>query len=281
VGGTVTAIANQDENPSGKSAAGSAAIDVRDVSKIYEVRRNQSVTALEGFDLKVGDGEFVVLIGPSGCGKSTALRLMAGLESTDVGHVSIFDKPPSALVSEGGIGMAFQDHALMPWLTVAANVGLPFRVRGKSIDKGKVAELIELVGLTGFENARPKHLSGGMRQRVSIARSLALAPTVLLLDEPFGSLDAVTRRALNLELQHLWARQRITTVLVTHSVEEALLLGDRVAVMSQRPGQVILEREVPFPRPREKDVSHTEEFKTLHDELIEALDNEPAQAEEK
>ena len=274
------AVKNHDEDAGVTKPVGGAALDLRGVSKTYGVRRSQSVTALEGFDLQVGDGEFVVLIGPSGCGKSTALRLMAGLESADAGDVAIFDKPPNALVKEGGIGMAFQDHALMPWLTVAANVGLPFRIRGESIDKEKVAELIELVGLTGFEKARPKHLSGGMRQRVSIARSLVLGPTVLLLDEPFGALDAVTRRALNLELQHLWARERITTALVTHSVEEALLLGDRVAVVSQRPGQVILERQVPFPRPREKAVSNTEEFKTLHDELVNALDNEPAQADE-
>lgn len=255
--------------------ADSPAIELRGVNKVYEVRRGESLTALEGFELEVGDGEFVVLIGPSGCGKSTALRLMAGLEIAESGAVSVFGEPPESTVRSGGIGMAFQDHALMPWLSVAANIGLPFRIRGEPRSEAKVAELIDLVGLTGFERARPKHLSGGMRQRVSIARSLVLDPRVLLLDEPFGALDAVTRRSLNLELQHLWARRRITTVLVTHSVEEALLLGDRVAVMSRRPGRIILDVEAPFGRPRHKEVSQTPEFKQLHDELVEALD-EPA-----
>ncbi len=251
-----------------------AAIGLFGVSKVFEVRRGHSVTALERFDLAVGDGEFVALIGPSGCGKSTALRLIAGLEIPNAGTVQNFAEPPHRLVKAGGIGMAFQDHALMPWLSVRSNVGLPFRIRGEAVDKDKVSELIELVGLTGFEKARPKHLSGGMRQRVSIARALALNPTILLLDEPFGALDAVTRRALNLELQHLWSRLKVTTVLVTHSVEEALLLSDRVSVMSQRPGRVILEREAPFPRPRYKDVSQSAEFKALYDELINALDSQ-------
>ena len=255
--------------------AGSRAIDLRGVDKVYEVRRGHSVTALERFELGVDGGEFVVLIGPSGCGKSTALRLTAGLEAADSGSVLLFGEPPASTVQAGGIGMAFQDHALMPWLTVAGNIGLPFRIRGEARSEKKVTELIELVGLTGFERARPKHLSGGMRQRVSIARSIVLDPKVLLLDEPFGALDAVTRRSLNLELQHLWARRRITTVLVTHSVEEALLLGDRVAVMSQRPGRIILDVNVPFERPRHKEVSQTAEFKRLHDELVAALD-EPA-----
>ena len=257
------------------AAPDGCAIELRGVVKTYEVRRGESLVALEGFELRVGDGEFVVLIGPSGCGKSTALRLMAGLEAAESGSVAVFGDPPDRTVRAGGIGMAFQDHALMPWLSVAGNVGLPFRIRGEPRSEVKVAELIELVGLTGFERARPKHLSGGMRQRVSIARSLVLDPEVLLLDEPFGALDAVTRRSLNLELQHLWARRRITTVLVTHSVEEALLLGDRVAVMSQRPGRIVLDVEVPFQRPRHKDISQTVEFKRLHDELVGALD-EPA-----
>ena len=268
-----------DSSTNGTPGLGDRAIGLRDVTKRYEVRRGESVTALEGFDLGVGDGEFVALIGPSGCVKSTALRLAAGLETAESGSVAVFGAPPGRTVREGGIGMAFQDHALMPWLSVESNIGLPFRIRGEPRDQAKVAELIALVGLTGFERARPKHLSGGMRQRVSIARSLVLGPRVLLLDEPFGALDAVTRRALNLELQHLWSRQQITTVLVTHSVEEALLLGDRVAVMSRRPGRVILEVAAPFERPRHKAVSHTDEFKRLHDQLVAALDEPTAPAE--
>ena len=146
--------------------------------------------------------------------------------------------------------MAFQDHALLPWLNASDNIALPFRIAGRQVDEDRVRGLIELVGLEGFEQARPKHLSGGMKQRVAIARALALEPDILLLDEPFGSLDAVTRRRLNLELQAIWVEQAVTTVLITHSVDEAVFMADRVYVLSPRPGRVEPGTEILFPRGR-------------------------------
>ena len=244
-----------------------------DVHKSFRLGK-ATVDALAGFSLDLRRSEFVAIIGPSGCGKSTALRLLAGLDEPDRG-----DRPPprpeplADVVSEGRLGVAFQEHALLPWLSTWGNVALPFKVTGRKEDRAQVARLLGLVGLTGFEKARPKHLSGGMKQRVAIARALALDPEVLLLDEPFGALDAVTRRQLNLELQGLWSLGGITTLLVTHSVEEAILLADRVAVISSRPGRVVLEREVPFERPRPREVERTDAFRDLVDELTGTLDS--------
>jgi NitT/TauT family transport system ATP-binding protein len=243
-----------------------------DVAKSFRLGRDQTIEALAGFTLTLEAGDFVAIIGPSGCGKSTALRILAGLDKPDEGTVRLAGQPPAAMVQAGRLGVAFQEHALLPWLSVRGNLALPYKVTGRRIDEERIAALVELVGLKGFERARPKQLSGGMRQRVSIARALALGPDVLLLDEPFGSLDAVTRRQLNLELQGLWSLGGITTLLVTHSVEEAILLADRVAVMSARPGRVVMERNVPFARPRDRDIEHTVEFRELTDELTAALD---------
>ena len=242
------------------------------VTKRFEIRRQPTVTALQGFDLCVADGEFVALLGPSGCGKSTALRLAAGLDRPDEGTVTIGGLPPSALIDHGALGVAFQDHALLPWLTVHGNLALPFKLAGRPIDEERIASLIELVGLASFAEARPKHLSGGMRQRVSIARALMLAPTVLLLDEPFGALDAVTRHRLNVELAAIWAVSRITTLLVTHAVDEAVFLADRVVVMTGRPGQVRFTTDVGFPRPRSKELLHDPAFSQLIAELTDRLD---------
>jgi NitT/TauT family transport system ATP-binding protein len=252
------------------------AIELVDVHKSFRLRKDQTVEALAGFTLGVRRGEFVAIIGPSGCGKSTALRLLAALEEADRGEVRLLGDVPAAVVKQGRLGVAFQEHALLPWLSTWSNVALPFKVTARPEDRGRVARMLELVGLTGFDRARPKHLSGGMRQRVAIARALVLDPDVLLLDEPFGALDAVTRRQLNLELQGLWSLGGITTLLVTHSVEEAILLADRVAVVSPRPGRVMLQREVPFARPRQRDVEHTDAFRELVDELTGALDRAPA-----
>jgi NitT/TauT family transport system ATP-binding protein len=249
-----------------------AAIALQGVAKRFPVARGAAVAALEGFDLEVAHGEFVALLGPSGCGKSTALRLIAGLEAPSAGSVRVHGEPPAALVAKHRLGVAFQDHALLPWLNVAENVALPFRVAGRAVDRARVADLIELVGLTAYATLRPKQLSGGMRQRASIARALALSPEVLLLDEPFGSLDAVTRRQMNIELQRIWQRTRTTTVLVTHAVEEAIFLSDRVLVLSGRPGRVVELAEVPFARPREPALMRSEAFHTLSDALTLALE---------
>jgi NitT/TauT family transport system ATP-binding protein len=251
------------------------AIVLDQVTKRFEMGRGRTVAALDGLTLSVAAGEFVALLGPSGCGKSTALRLIAGLEQPSSGQVRVHGDTPAALSAAHRLGVAFQDHALLPWLNVRQNVTLPFHVAGRAVDDAQVAALIDLVGLTAFAAMRPKHLSGGMRQRTSIARALALSPRVLLLDEPFGALDAVTRRQLNIELQTIWARQRVTTVLVTHAVDEAIFLADRVVVMSGRPGRIVHIANVPFERPRAPAVMRTPAFHDLSDALTLALE-EPA-----
>ncbi|ADO41336.1 ABC transporter ATP-binding protein [Ketogulonicigenium vulgare] len=253
------------------------AISLCGVSKSFKLEGGRQLTALEGIDLSLAPGEFVALLGPSGCGKSTILRLVAGLDTATTGSVSIEGRSPAALSKAHRLGVAFQDHALLPWLSIAQNIALPFQVAGQSVDHARVAELIALVGLTGFEHARPSQLSGGMRQRASIARALVLQPDVLLLDEPFGALDAVTRRHMNVELQRIWSTRTLTTLLVTHAVDEALFLADRILVMSGRPGRVIRDLRVPFGRPRDPSVMRDPEFHRLVDELTEALEPSGAQ----
>ena len=242
------------------------------VTKRFPISKKDTLLAVDGIDLHVAADEFVAIIGPSGCGKSTILRMIASLEEPTEGTVLVSGRPPQELAQAHRLGVAFQDHALLPWLSSWDNVALPFRVSGTKPDAARIGSLLELVGMEGFAKARPRQLSGGMRQRVAIARALALQPEVLLLDEPFGALDAVTRRRLNLELQKIWSEQAITTVLVTHSVDEAIFLADRIVVLSERPGRIKLVREVPFPRPRERDLMTTHAFHALADELTLALD---------
>jgi NitT/TauT family transport system ATP-binding protein len=256
----------------------SAAIALTGIVKDFPLRRGETVHALDRLDLEIGHGEFVALLGPSGCGKSTVLRLVAGLEQPTEGEVAVEGAGPADLIRSHRLGVAFQEHALLPWATARDNVALPFRVAGRPVDHERVAALLALVGLTGFESARPRQLSGGMRQRVAIARALALEPDVLLLDEPFGALDAVTRRRMNLELARIWMEQRITTLLVTHDVAEAVLLADRVVVMTGRPGQVRHVRSVDIPRPRGTEVTRDPAFHALVDELTAMLDDPAAEA---
>lgn len=249
-----------------------AAISIQHLTKRFPLQgRNEGVVALEDVSIAVERSEFVALLGPSGCGKSTLLRLVASLERPTEGSVSIGGEAPRSLAARHALGVAFQDHALLPWLNVRDNIALPFSLANRAVDREAVGGLIDLVGLVGFENARPGQLSGGMRQRVSIARSLVLSPEVLLLDEPFGALDAVTRRQMNIELQRIWSRQRITTILVTHSVDEALFLSDRVLVLSARPGRIIREVATPFDRPRDPAVMRSAAFHDLVDDLTDAL----------
>lgn len=258
------------------AAPAEAAIDIDHVGKTFPLADGEELVAVQNFDLKIAPGEFVALLGPSGCGKSTILRLVAALEEATLGRVTVEGHEPLALSKAHRLGVAFQDHALLPWLTIRDNIALPYKVAGRPVDDARIAGLLALVGLAGFEKARPRQLSGGMRQRVSIARALVLKPDVLLLDEPFGALDAVTRRHMNVELQRIWSEQRITTLLVTHSVDEALFLADRVVVMSGRPGRIIKTVQVPFDRPRRPDVQRTAEFHHLADELTLALEPDEA-----
>src|SRR6202161_1868000 len=250
-----------------------AKVEIKGVGKSYALDRRDSVLALKGVDLTIEDGEFVALLGPSGCGKSTLLHLVAALEEVSTGSILVDGESPALLRHQPRLGIAFQDHALLPWLSVKANVALPFKIDGRPVDHARVQHLIELVGLQGFEEARPSQLSGGMRQRAAIARSLCLEPTLLLLDEPFGALDAVTRRRMNLELQQIWLESSLTTLMVTHSVDEALFLADRVVVMSGRPGVIVEDIQVPFPRPRRIDCMRSEQFHQLIDHLTLLLEH--------
>jgi len=214
-----------------------------------EQRFAGGVTALAGLDLDVRPGEWLSLLGPSGCGKSTALRLIAGLARPTAGTVE------RRLPGTHAVGFVFQEPTLMPWATVEANVALPLQIleTPRAEIRARVGELIERVGLAGFERARPRELSGGMKMRVSIARALAATPRLLLLDEPFAALDEITRSRLNDDLRALWQAQGFTVVFVTHSVWESVYLSTRIAVFSARPGRVIAEVAVDAPAPRGAD----------------------------
>ncbi len=247
-------------------------LEFRDVSKTFRLAGGREVPALAEFALQVPRGQFVALLGPSGCGKSTALRIAAGLENPDRGTVRVLDEAPEQVAATGRLGVAFQDNALLPWLSVARNIALPYKLMQREVDTDRVDYLIDLVGLSDFRKAKPRQLSGGMRQRVSIARALVLAPQLLLLDEPFGALDAVTRHRLNVELARILAEERSTTLLVTHSVEEAVFLADRVVVMTPRPGTVKQIVDVPFGTERSRQTLEDPQFQELVTALTKSLD---------
>jgi NitT/TauT family transport system ATP-binding protein len=227
-------------------------IRMRGVSKTYVTASSGSVHALDGIDLNIAQGEFVAVVGPSGCGKSTLLRMLAGLDSCDDGDLSLDERTVTG--PSGKVGVVFQAANLLPWLSVRENVRLPLRVGGRHQPaEQRIDELLQLAGLSDFGARYPYELSGGMQQRAGICRALARDPQILLMDEPFGALDALTRERMNMELQRIWQVSGKTIMLITHSISEAIFLADRVVVMSARPGRVLRELEVDIPRPRSFD----------------------------
>jgi NitT/TauT family transport system ATP-binding protein len=236
----------QGENVMSASALAVPGVELDGVSKSF----GASVVALEQMDLTIGDGEFVAVVGPSGCGKSTMMRLIARLAMPTTGHIAVFgdtsDQPPP------GMSIVFQNHVLLAWRSILDNVLFPADMTNQSRAKlrPKALELLESVGLKDFANSYPHELSGGMKQRASIARALLLEPKLLLMDEPFGALDALTREQMRIDLEALWLKNRMTIVFITHSIDEAVLLADRVIVMTPRPGRIEQVMEINIARPR-------------------------------
>lgn len=249
--------------PGNKTATG-ASLRFSRVTKLFDTREGDEVCALDDFDLTIAPGEFVAVVGPSGCGKSTLLSMAAGLDTPTAGHVSIDGKdltrphPESATV--------FQADQLLPWRTVLDNILLPLGLRGKlgASHRERAEAWLRQVGLAGFGNKYPHELSGGMRQRVSLCRALIQEPRLLLMDEPFGALDALTREQMIADLQTLWSELGNSVLFITHGIDEAVFLADRVIVMSPRPGRIALELKVPIARPRRwKDTLQSPDFLAL------------------
>jgi NitT/TauT family transport system ATP-binding protein len=232
-----------------------------------------AVTALTGIDLTIGSGEFVSLIGPSGCGKSTLLRLIGDLTSPTTGAIRVNDKPARQARLDRDYGMVFQAPVLMDWRTIDRNIELPLEIMGFSKEERarRSADLLRLVELEGFERKHPWQLSGGMQQRVAIARALAFDPKLLLMDEPFGALDEMTRERMNLELMRIWSTTGTTVVFVTHSIPEAVFLSTRVVVMSARPGRISKVVDIDLPHPRTVETRELERYFELVTAVREAL----------
>ncbi len=258
----------------------SDAVTVCGASKVFPLARGRQVVALEAIDLAVAPGEFVSLIGPSGCGKSTLLRLIADLETPTAGTIEVFGKTARQARIDQDYGIAFQQAGLLPWRTVTANIELPLQLHGvgKGVRAARAAELLELVGLSDFADRYPDQLSGGMQQRVAIARSLAESPELLLMDEPFGALDEMTRERMQDELVRLCAETGAAVVFVTHSIPEAVFLSDRVVVMSPRPGRIreIVPVRLGSSGKREDGLREATEFFAAVTAVREALHGVPA-----
>ena len=247
------------------------AVTIRDLRIVYASARQQTL-AVDGATFSIAEGEFVSLVGPSGCGKSTILKVVAGLIAANGGTVLVGGEPVDGVPP--GVGMVFQNDALLPWKVVRDNVRLPLALRGlgASEQAREVARLLELVQLTGFEDYYPRALSGGMRKRVALARTLAYDPRVFLMDEPFGPLDAQTRILIGREFLAIWERLAKSVLFVTHDVEEAIALSDRVLVMSPRPGRIVAEFTIDLPRPRDyEEIRFEPQFRELQRAIWHAL----------
>lgn len=267
--------------PTHDDATGAPAVEVLSAGKTYP----NGTHALQPVDLRVAEGEFVTLLGPSGCGKSTLLKMIAGLLAPSDGRLLLWRKPVSlGEAAARRLAFVFQSPTLMPWASVEANVRLPLDLAGvpKGDTAGRVADALRLVGLTKFARELPRSLSGGMQMRVSIARALVTEPQLLLMDEPFGALDEITRHRLDAELLELWSAKRLTVVFVTHSIHEAVFLSTRVVMMAARPGRVIEDLRIAEPHPRTPDFMVSPQFshyaKRLQDSLLHAssLEERPA-----
>ncbi|MEM2095498.1 MAG: ABC transporter ATP-binding protein [Candidatus Caldarchaeum sp.] len=235
-------------------------ISVRNVSKVFKTLTGADVVALKDVSFDVEEGEFIAIVGPSGCGKSTLLRIVAGLAPSSEGEILIegmrVDGPAK------GVGMVFQTPVLMPWKKVVENIVFPLQIMGRNseVNDSNLSRLMRLLGLEGFENAYPFELSGGMQSRVSIGRALITSPKILLMDEPFGALDALTREKMGLELLNIWREYRNTVLFVTHDVAEAVFLADRVVVMSARPGRIKNIVRIELERPRDLAIKSSQHF---------------------
>lgn len=246
-------------------------LSVRAIEKRFRTKSGDEVHALNRVSVDLADGEFVSVLGPSGCGKTTLLKILAGIVPPSDGTLLLRNAPIAG--PQAGMGVVFQSSVLLPWWTVLENVLLPIRVLKRDLaqHRQKGRDLLALVGLQGFENSYPGELSGGMQQRAAIVRGLIHDPGILLMDEPFGALDAMTRERMNVELQSIWMSTGKTVFFITHSVSEAVFLSDRVLVMSKRPGTLIDDIKISFPRPRNVDLMSTAEFGDITRHLRHAL----------
>lgn len=254
-------------------------IRLDEVTKIFDTATDERVCALEKVNLQVAPNEFCVTVGPSGCGKTTLLRLISGLTMPSIGEVYVGDRQVQEPRKD--VGIVFQAPTLVPWRNVLQNVLLPIEILQLPLDQytSRAKELLSLVGLAGFEMRNPWELSGGMQQRASICRALVFEPSVLLMDEPFGALDAMTREEMGLELQRIWSETRKTVVFVTHSITEAVFLADRVAVLTHRPGTIARIITIDLPRPRTIEMTYGDYFKEVGREIREEINaNRPGNA---
>jgi NitT/TauT family transport system ATP-binding protein len=253
-------------------ASPGAPIRFTEVSKAYRTSSGDTIHALDDISLSIASGEFVSIVGPSGCGKSTLLKILAGLTPPSAGEVAIAGASAKSMQSD--FGFVFQEATLLPWLTVLRNVLVPADVAHipRTQMQPRAMALLDLVGLTGFHDKYPNELSGGMQQRAAICRALLRNPKILLMDEPFGALDALTRDHMNIELLRIWDAQRSTILFVTHSITEAVLLSDRIIVMSPRPGRILEDVPVNLPRPRKIAMVNTTEFGAYAQHIRDLLD---------